>query len=147
MTYGKLLSNIWTNHDFNALNSQEQQLYMLLLSYPTRNHAGVLPLTLRRWARATAEATPDNVRTALMHLSEARFVVLDWDTEEVLVRTYIKNDQVYRQPKVMKCALREALEIASPILRSALSEELCSLPKHTDEQGTVETVKLLVENP
>lgn len=89
--YGKLLSRIWSDSEFVELDAQAQQLYCLLISYSTRNLAGVLPLTLKRWANATKGATVESVTDAMQRLAERRFVVVDWNTEEVLVRTYIRN--------------------------------------------------------
>ena len=144
--YGKLLPRIWTDPEFTALNARSQQVYVLLLSYPTTNLAGVLPLTLKRWAGATADATVDNITTALQRLAAAKFIVVDWDTEEVLIRTYIRNDGVFKQPNLMKSALKAALKTASVAIRFALRDELVRLemPKSSDLAAWVadETVRV-----
>ena len=105
--YGKLLSRIWSDPEFVALDARPQQLYCLLISYSTRNLAGVLPLTLKRWAKSTRDATIDNLTDALCDLAANEFIVIDWDTEEVLIRTYIRNDEVYRQPNLMAPSLEQ----------------------------------------
>lgn len=122
--YAAVYARIWTDREFTTLDARPQQVYLMLVSYPTRNLAGVLPLTLRRWANATADATVENLTAALGTLEFRRFLVLDWDTEEVLVRTYIRNDEVWKQPRLMHLALGDSLAVASPKIRDTLGDEL-----------------------
>lgn len=143
--YGKLLSRIWSDPEFTALTARSQQLYCLLISYSTRNLAGVLPLTLKRWKNSTADATIDNLTDALIDLAARNFIVVDWDTEEVLIRTYIRNDEVYRQPNLMKAARKFALQIESAELRWALHDELTRLPDHKDAVETERVANTLVD--
>lgn len=130
--YGKLLSRIWSDSEFVELDAQAQQLYCLLISYSTRNLAGVLPLTLKRWANATKGATVESVTDAMQRLAERRFVVVDWNTEEVLVRTYIRNDEVWKQPNLLRSARKSALQVESGAIRWALHRELRRLPDHKE---------------
>lgn len=146
-TYGRVMSSIWTDPDFIALKPQVQQVYLLLLSSSSRDHAGVLPLTLRRWAKCSAGATTASIEAALNALADANFVVVDWDTEEVLVRTYIRNDGVWKQPQVMRAALRSAADVQSYRLRNAVAAELNSLPGFDLEPVWQEFAKLLEETP
>ncbi len=143
--YGKLLSRIWADPHFIALSARSQQVYCLLLSYSTRNAAGVLPLTLKRWAKCTADATIDLLTDALIDLAANDFIVIDWDTEEVLIRTFIRNDEVYRQPNLMKSARKFALQTESVALRWTLHDELKRLPEHANENDTTEVINKLVE--
>lgn len=143
--YGKLLSRIWSDPEFTAMGARSQQVYCLLISYPTRNVAGVLPLTLKRWTKSTADATIDNLTDALIDLAARNFIVVDWDTEEVLIRTYIRNDEVYRQPNLMKSARKYALQIESETLRWAVHDELMRLPVHKDVEETERVANMLVE--
>lgn len=143
--YGKLLSRIWSDPEFTALDARAQQMYCLLISYSTRNHAGVLPLTLKRWAKSTADASIENVTATLRRLVAAKFVAIDWDSEELLIRTYIRNDEVYRQPNLLKSALKFALQVESIALRWVLHDELLRLPEHKDLHETEATANALVK--
>lgn len=142
--YGKLFSRIWSDPDFTALTARAQQVYAMFCSHSNRNMAGVLPLTLRRWVKSTSDATTENLTAALEELSANKFVVVDWDTEELLVRTFVRNDEVYRQPNLMKSARRYALQVESPTLRWALHDEFSRLPEHKDADDTASTAKALV---
>lgn len=142
--YGKLLSRIWSDPEFVGLDARPQQVYCMLISYSTRNLAGVLPLTLKRWAKSTRDGSVANVSEALAELETARFVVVDWDTEEVLIRTYIRNDEVYRQPNLMKSARKSALQTESESLRWALHDELSRIVDPKAPEVNSECALLLV---
>ena len=143
--YGKLLSRIWTDPEFTKLDARSQQVYSLLISYSTRNLAGVLPMTLKRWAGCTSDATVENITAALRRLAAARFVVVDWDTEEVLIRTYIRNDEVYKQPNLMQAARKFCRQVESVALRWALFDELTKLPEHKNADQTTAVANALVD--
>jgi hypothetical protein len=134
--HARILTSIWDpSSDFRLLGPAEQRLYFLLLSQRSLNHAGVLPLTVRKWAGSCAGTSIEDVWTSLKALDAARYVVVDTDTEEVLIRSFIRNDGIARQPNVLKAALRLATGIESPRLRAALAGELRRLG--TDIAGRV----------
>lgn len=122
--HARLLTRIWSDEDWRARSMAAQWLYKLLLSQATINNAGVLPLQPSKWSRGAADVTLPVVEAALEELAAARFVVVDRDTEEVLVRSFVRNDGVAKIPNVLKSALRQAEQIESPKLRTALAAEL-----------------------
>lgn len=126
--HGRILSSIWEDPDFLALDEKEQRLYLFLISQPNLNHAGLLPLTLRRWARKAAGLTVADLEKQLAALAAARFIVLDDDTEELLIRSFVRNDGVWRMPKVMGAMVSGAMEISSHALQAALLEEMDRIP-------------------
>ncbi|MFC1410363.1 hypothetical protein ACEZCY_13965 [Streptacidiphilus sp. N1-12] len=127
--HGLILSSIWDDADFtDLLGEGEQRLYAFLLSQPNLNHAGLLPLTLKRWARKAKGLTVDLLQQRLDVLEQRRFIVMDADTEELLIRSFIRNDGVYRMPRVMGAAVSGAQEISSHKLRRALLAEMPRIP-------------------
>ncbi|PRX90674.1 hypothetical protein [Allonocardiopsis opalescens] len=126
--HGRILTTIWTDTQFLAVSPAAQRMYLFLLSQPRLTHAGLLDITLSRWASKAPGLTEVSVAAALDELAEARFVVLDADSEELLIRTLVKNDGVWKQPKVMIRMGEDAAEINSPALRWALLKELERLP-------------------
>lgn len=125
--YCKLFARIWHDDDFAGLegvDARTQLVFLLLVSFDTRNNAGVLPLTIKRWARASRDGTIENVAEALKVLIERRFIVVDWETEEVLIRTFIRNDELYLQPNLMTNALKDCQKVESRSLRAVLQDEL-----------------------
>lgn len=126
--HGRISSSIWEDSDFLALTQQQQRLYLFLISQPNLNHAGLLPLTLRRWARKSKGLTARELEGHLDALAEQQFIVLDEDTEELLIRTFVRNDGVWRMPKVMGAMVSGAMEIESHALRRALVAEMDRVP-------------------
>lgn len=126
-SHGRVLASIWDDPDFQVLSVPAQRLYLLLVSQDSLNNAGRILLTVRRWSNGCVSTSPDDIRKSLAELDEHRFVVVDEDTEEVLIRSFIRNDGIVKQPQMMKNALREALAVKSPRLRSVLADELRKL--------------------
>lgn len=102
-------------------------LYTVVLTDPTVNHAGVGRLSITLWAQ-NAGMTEEQTEQALAALEREPQIVVDRRTQEVLVRTLIRNDGVADQPYVLKGALKEALQTRSPRLRTVLASELRKLP-------------------
>ncbi len=134
-SHGRILARIWTDPEFLALDGEAQRAYMMLLSQPDLTHAGTLPLTIRRWSRLCGDGDVKALTASLRRLADARFVLVDGDTEELLIRTLIRNDGVFKQPKVLLSAKSDAAAISSPKLRSALAAELslCPLDEVTEK--------------
>lgn len=126
--FGRILSSIWDDPDFLDLNPQAQRMFLFLVSQKNINHAGVLALTVRRWAAKARTLTIEQVCQSLAELHMARFIVVDEETEELLVRSFIRRDDVYKQPRVMGSAVSGALEVSSKKLRWALLVEVDRLP-------------------
>ena len=127
-SHARITTSIWADREFTRLTALSQRLYFLLLSQPNLSHAGVLPLTIRRWTLLSGDRDEDAIRAALTELDGHRFIVVDYDTEELLIRSFIRNDGVWKQPKVLAIALEEAEQVASPRLRRAIAVELQRLP-------------------
>lgn len=126
--HGRILTSIWEDADFTELDEPEQRLYLFLISQPNLNHAGLLDLTLRRWSRKARGLSVGELEKRIHALEQARFIVVDDDTEELLIRSFIRNDGVWRMPKVMGAAVSGALEISSKRLQQALLAEMDRIP-------------------
>ena len=138
-THARIFTSIWDDPDFQVLSESAQRLYLLLLSQDSLNNAGRILLTVRRWSAGCKSTQPDDIRRHLAELDEHRFVVVDEDTEEVLIRSFIRNDGILKQPQMMKSALREALSVKSPRLRAVLADELRKL-RREDAAFTAEQI-------
>lgn len=127
-THGRIMAAIWSDGDFIAMRGSAQRMFMFLLSQPDLSHAGLLPMRVNRWAKKAEDTSPKAIRSELDYLAERGFIVADDETEEVLVRTMVRNDGVYKQPKVMIRMREDARQIESPLLRAAFRRELDRLP-------------------
>lgn len=122
--HARILIRIWADDDFTALTERAQLYYLRLISQEHINRAGVLDLHPRRWARLATDGGLATCREALRELEQARFIVIDEDTEELLVRSFMRNDGIVRQPNVFKNALNAARQVQSRRLREEIADEL-----------------------
>lgn len=125
--YGKVLVTIWRDEEFRALPATAQRLYLYFISSPDLSSAGVLPMRVSKWAKAATDLISPAVRDDLDCLREVGFVLVDDETEEVMVRSFIKNDEGYRTPNMRK-AIHAAIDsIESRDLREHADAALAAL--------------------
>jgi hypothetical protein len=134
--HARILCRIWDDDDWKARSPRGQWFYMLLLSQASLNRAGVIDLTSKRWARlASGPAVEQQIASAMDELEAANFIVVDRDTEELFVRSYMRGDGVEKQPNVLKAACRQALEVHSSTIRVALEAEMRRLERPRREES------------
>ena len=157
--YGKVFKRVWGDPDFKALTVNQQALYMKLISQPDISLAGVLTLAVPRWTAQTDGLAQSSVEKALDALEAARFVVCDRQTQEVLVRSYIRNDLGWKSTKTFKAIAGAVERVLSTSIRAAISAELLriDIAQVSDKQGSYEMTprefvsgcisRLVLENP
>lgn len=123
-TYANIDAGIWLDPEFCGLSAGAQRTYFMLITQTNIAACGSLALTLRRWSKTCAEK---ELEVWLAELSDARFVLIDEDTEELLVRTFVKWDGGHRHPTRVKAVIATARAIASPELRETAAVELGKL--------------------
>lgn len=122
-SYAQFSTSMWRNADFLALPSMMKMVYMLLSSQPDVSAAGVLHLSVVRWARKSPDTTVADINRALDGLAARRFIVLDRDSEEVLLRAFLRWDNGYKNPKRQPAIKDAANEVESAAIVSALTVE------------------------
>lgn len=120
---------MWVDDEWTGLTLEAQHLYKLLISQEDIGPSGLIPLRPRRWAKLSRNGSVDKVMAALTELDDASFVVMDEETAEVLVRTFIRGSGNYKHVRLLRMALNQAERAESPRIRSALGQELAQLPK------------------
>lgn len=118
--YAPLYTSIWQDETVTALNASAQRIYLVALSQPNMQWCGVVPFTARRWASYAKDTTAKQVARDVQELVNAGLVLLDGDTEELWVRSFIKHN-VLDQPKLLNAARREMGEVLSPRIRQAIA--------------------------
>lgn len=137
---------VWANEsDFTALSSEAQWMYFFLLSQPDLAHDGVIALRERRWSQKASRLKVDQIESRIAELEDARYVVVDRDAEELLVRSFIRRDKVFRQPNVLRAALDHLPLVSSPVLRHALLRELRRIQEMEMPDGSVPIVEEMIE--
>lgn len=125
--HARVLTRIWNDEDFLDVSADAQRLYMLLLSQQNLSHAGLLPLTVTRWANKAKDRTTEQIEAALEELEQLGYVVTDRRTEELLIRTLMRNDEVWKHWKVTTAAARDVDAIGSSLLRSVVAVEVVKM--------------------
>ncbi|MCK2242165.1 MULTISPECIES: hypothetical protein [unclassified Crossiella] len=123
-THAAVYFDIWDDEAFCSLSGPSQLVRHFLVEQPNLAYSGVLPLTLGRWARTLRSLGAERLRTALAELASTGFVLIDEDTEEVLLRDFVRSDRLWRMPHMLTCSIREARLIHSPKLRQAYGADL-----------------------
>jgi len=144
--FGQVSCSIWDDADFCALSAGAQRTYLFLFTQREITACGSLPLTLRRWSKKARE---DDLDIWLAELTDANFVLLDEDTEELLVRTFAKHDEGYKHAVRRKAVISTAKAIRSSTLLTVLVDELARLgvslatpyPVESRSSGTLEPVE------
>lgn len=121
-SYGALKVSVWEpGSEFRTLSPLAQWAYALLLSQPQLTNLGTLPYTPERWSRFAAGMTLELLEQAIDELGHGSFVIVDRDTGELLVRTFIKHDKVFEQPRLVTNARRIISEVESDRIRGYLT--------------------------
>lgn len=131
--YAQVSTSLWApDSDFRKLPARAQRLYKVLMTQPNITAAGVLPLTVKRWANLAPDTPVDEIEETLVILEDARYVVIDRDAEELLVRSFVRWDKGYGNPKRRPVIVRAAGAVASMPIRLAISQEFQRLGLPTD---------------
>lgn len=122
--YARIMTAIWKNREFRALHEAEQRVYVLLVTQPDIDAAGVLRVSLEWWADMAVDSTPEAIATSLAKLEQGRFIGLDRLTGEVLIRSFIRWDGGYHNPKRRPVIVRAIEDLRSDRLVDMIGGEL-----------------------
>ena len=122
--HARLLLSIWDDDDFTRLTPVDQSIYFGIISSRDLSWCGVAPLLPQRLVRNAQGLTERRVAAALDRLARDRFVVIDRDTAELVVRTFVRHDEVMRQPNVVKAMATALDRVHSRRLRDVILEEV-----------------------
>jgi len=115
--------------DYKALTRDGQWLYGALLL--DVDFVGVAEWKPKKLAKHAVETTAMDVERAAAELRSKLFIVIDDETEEVLVRTFVKHDGLYKQPNMCVAMVKAFRGIGSPTIQGVISHELTRLKEAT----------------
>lgn len=130
--YARYLTSTHRDADWAAMTSMQHDCYMALLSSPELSWAGVIGYFPARYAGFAADLTERKVVKTWDELADLDKLVVDKRTGEVLVRTFIRHDNVLAKPNITKAFCRAYDLVASAEVRSALVDEVSRIH---DEMG------------
>ncbi|GAC70816.1 hypothetical protein [Gordonia soli] len=125
--HARIYVDIWGDDDWLDLSIDAQLLYLTLYTSATLSlcgagdwHAGRLSGRARDWTR-------ERVSAAAAELSRGLFVVIDEDTDEFLIRSWIKHDGLWRTPNMAVSVVNARSQLASRSLRGVVVFEVLKL--------------------
>lgn len=118
---------MWADDDWRDLTPAAQHLYMVLLSHPTLTYAGVADWRPGRIASLSRGWAASDVLEAAVELEQAHFILVDHDSEEVLIRSFVKHDGLMKQPKLAVAMANAYAAVASASIRQVVAFEVQKL--------------------
>ena len=122
--YSRIKLTIWNDPDFQALTYRAQWLYFVMLTHPTIDACGVVEWREAKLTHFADGMTVRDLRSAAAELGRGRFIAVDPDTEEALIRSFVRHDGGMKSPNMVKGIVRAHAGIASRKLKAIVSEEV-----------------------
>lgn len=139
--YARVRLDIWSDSDFRRLSAQGQHLYLLLMTSPSLTYCGVTDWRPGRIAALTQGLRPEHVMAAGCELAAAHYVVIDLDTEEVLLRSFIRHDGLMKEPRMGVALAKAWAATASETIRGVVVHEMQRLREEDKTLGGWFTTK------
>jgi hypothetical protein len=122
--YARVKLSIWADDDFRMLSREAQHLYFVLLTSPKLDYCGVTDWRAGRIAALSNNWIVEQVEEAAAELSRGLYLVIDEETEEVLIRSFVRNDGLMDQPNMAVSMMKAQAAVASTALRQIVLHEL-----------------------
>jgi hypothetical protein len=142
--------DIWSDDDFLDLTPAAQHLYFVLWTSAGLSYCGAGEWRPGKLASRARGWTVAAVEDAAAELSAELFLIIDTETEEYLIRSWIKHDGLYKSPNMAVSMANARVDLASRTLRGVVIHEVRKLaarePNHAGwKRESVE--KLLTAKP
>lgn len=140
---------IWQDADFRGLPPLAQHLYFVLWTHPGLSYAGVVDWRPGRIAAMAGGWTRAQVQTAADCLEARLFIVVDRDTEECLVRSFVRFDGLMKQGNLSVSFATAYAEVASNDIRGVIVRETQKLRRFETDIAAwgKEQVRGVLEQP
>lgn len=138
----RIHTSVWRNPDFIKLTAAAQATYWMVLSQPDVNMAGVVAYMPERWETFRADG---DIHADLAELEHHGFLVVDPDSREVWVRSFIKHDGVIAGPKTRSAMWSAWRGVFSPVIRARFVALLDGVSV-TVKDSTTDALREPVEN-
>ena len=142
--YARVKVGIWRDLDFRSLSPDAQHLYFILLTAPTMNLAGVADWRPARLAALASGLTAAKVRKIGAELESAHYIIIDEETEEVLVRSFIRHDGILKGPKTAIGMMNAYSSISSMNIMRAVAREVARTAQREPELRGLDAVSELI---
>lgn len=142
--HARVSLSVWADDDWRDLSPEAQHLYFVLLTQPSLSYAGVADWRPARLRALASPWRPDGFNRAAVELARQLYIVVDEDTEEVLIRSFVRHDGLMKQRNMAVSMVRAYEAIASRGIRGVFVHELARLRESDPElAGWVSCAHLL----
>jgi hypothetical protein len=122
--FGKTHIKRWNKPEWVALSVTAQWLYDALVSNANLSPCGVMDWKPKVMKKNAGALTLDVLDAAMDELRQGLFVVLDEDVDELLIRSFIRNDVDLSNKNMMVSAMKAWQRVGSMELKQVIIFEL-----------------------
>lgn len=135
--HARIWLDINDDEDFCDLTPQAQWLYTrIILTEPTLNYCGVADWRPQRLTGRARGLTVPFILTTAAELEARNYLLFDLGTEEVLARSYVRRDELLRNPKMAATVIKAYPAVASKVLRAAVITEVQRIHEKNPEYSS-----------
>lgn len=125
--HARINLDIWANEDWLDLTPPAQHLYFVLWTSPQLSYCGTGEWRPGKIAAKAKGWTAEAVCDAAVELSRRLFLIIDTETEEFVVRSWIKHDGLWKSPNMAVAMAKSYADLASRTLRGVVVFEVSKL--------------------
>ena len=144
--HARVSLSVWADDDWRDLSPAAQHLYFVLLTQPTLSYAGVADWRPARIRALASQWTGDIFDRAARELAKNLYIVVDEDTEEVMIRSFVRHDGLMKQRNMAVSMVRAYEATASKGIRGVFVHELARLREDEPELAGWVSCAHLLEN-
>lgn len=145
--YALIHRAILDDPSWRCLTRSQQNLYLLLLLKLSTNLCGVVDWRPKKLAVNASDMTVETIEADAVVLEKKLYIVRDEDTDEVLIRSFLRNDAPLKSSKTAIAVRSSYTDIASSKLRGVIVFELQRLYKEQRDWQGWDQVRDLLDLP
>lgn len=145
--YALIHRAILDDPSWRCLTRSQQNLYLLLLLKLSTNLCGVVDWHPKKLAVNASDMTVETIEADAVVLEKKLYIVRDEDTDEVLIRSFLRNDAPLKSSKTAIAVRSSYTDTASSKLRGVIVFELQRLYKEQRDWQGWDQVRDLLDLP
>lgn len=145
--YALIHRAILDDPSWRCLTRSQQNLYLLLLLKLSTNLCGVVDWRPKKLAVNASDMTVETIEADAVVLEKKLYIVRDEDTDEVLIRSFLRNDTPLKSSKTAIAVRSSYTDTASSKLRGVIVFELQRLYKEQRDWQGWDQVRDLLDLP
>lgn len=145
--YALIHRAILDDPSWRCLTRSQQNLYLLLLLKLPTNLCGVVDWRPKKLAVNASDMTVETIEADAVVLEKKLYIVRDEDTDEVLIRSFLRNDAPLKSSKTAIAVRSSYTDTASSKLRGVIVFELQRLYKEQRDWQGWDQVRDLLDLP